>query len=165
MYSTHYCPRIQEFPTYPLLTLCLKTKQSPISTACWHVDWSCRLDLYGPCAGSHSYTKFLSTDSHARSGRQHFTALPLNYLFQNDCWALGYEVGSSPFRDEHSRVICSYHFDQLWVSILTADYCREKPSRPRLRAALIYVYKHKYSLITHSFSMTTVVSFALGPVI
>lgn len=70
------------------------------------------------------------------------------------------------FRDEHSTVSYSLHFDQLWTSILTVIHCKKK-FLSVLRAALIYRYKDKYlesNLALYPFSKIIVVGSPLGPI-
>lgn len=70
-------------------------------------------------------------------------------------------VKDVPSRAEHTTVTYSQFFDQLSVTVLTNDHCKEMFPRARLRAVLIYVYKHKYievSLTTCLLSRITVVA-------
>lgn len=71
-----------------------------------------------------------------------------------------------PLSTKHYTITHSQQFDQLWISVLTGFHCTQERLWPRLRAALICVYKLKYienSLIPCTLSETTVVHSPLEP--
>ena len=66
-----------------------------------------------------------------------------------------------PLKPKSFSVTWSQHFGQLWVSVLTSSYYREKILWLKLRTIIIYVYKHKYlgDSWTSLFNKTIVVDF------
>lgn len=48
------------------------------------------------------------------------------------------------FRDEHSAVTYSQHFEELWVSVFSSTHCTERFLSLKPRVASVYKYRHGY---------------------
>lgn len=73
-----------------------------------------------------------------------------------------------PMYSDHSLGTYFQNLSKFWLSALIVTHYEKDFLPPRLRAALIYVYEHKYlegSLKTGPFCKAPVVQFLVGPVI
>lgn len=92
------------------------------------------------CTGNHTYC-----ESRMRGPGEHTTAAPppsFHILAISSSICLVPWVGMEQMQLEHWKVICSWNFYQLWVSVVTAH--SKKISQPKLTATLIHRHKHQY---------------------
>lgn len=76
---------------------------------------------------AHDYVGFVIPRNSVLQDSSCPPALPVSQPLFHNVPGLGVVI-DAPFRDEYSTAVCSQHFDQFWISILTVTCCKKQAS-------------------------------------